>query len=242
MGPISQSSLAALSGPQPGSSSSRGATALVRALEVAVQFRDRAGQAAATAEQVTGDPHLGCLLQAGELAADPVEPHGPVERSQRHLQGRVELVQVPAQPLLSPASLRDEIITVVDEQLQLPQRLLTVTRPFQLRFLESGSGDRERVDPVRLAARTVATPLRRRQPGRHPHQPLARSKQRLLEPAGHMPAVLQRPQPLPTGERLCPLNDTVVDRTGALGKRPADLVHGNGCERVLVHVHPDHDH
>ena len=63
-------------------------------LEVAVELADRTGQAAAAAEEVTGDPHLRRLLQTGEPAADPVEPHGPVERSQRHLQGRVELVQV----------------------------------------------------------------------------------------------------------------------------------------------------
>ena len=38
--------------------------------------------------------------------------------------------------------------------------------------------------------------LRRRQPRRHPHQPLTRTEQRPLEPAGHLPAVLDRPQPL----------------------------------------------
>ena len=148
---------------------------------------------------------------------------------------------MPAQPLLGSAPLGDEIVTVVDEQLQLPQRLLAVTRPFQLWFLQSRPGDRERVDPVRLAARPVASPLRRGQPWRHPHQPLAGSHERLLEPAGHMPAVLQRPQPLPA-ERLRPPDDTVIDGTGALRQRPSDLVDSDSSERVLVHVHPDHDH
>jgi hypothetical protein len=39
-------------------------------------------------------------------------------------EGRVELVQVPAQPLLRPAAFVDEIVAVIDQQLQLPKRLL----------------------------------------------------------------------------------------------------------------------
>ncbi len=188
-----------------------------------VELANRTAEGTAAAEQITSDSYLGCLLAAGELASDPVELHLPDERTQRHLQCRVGLVQVPAQPLLRSAPLCDEIITMVDEQFQLPQRLLPRMRPFQLRLLEGSSGDRGRADCVRLAACAVATPLRSRQPWRYPHEPLARSNERLLEPTAHMPAVLQRPQPLLVDEALRPLDDTVVDGTGSLRKRPTDL-------------------
>jgi hypothetical protein len=57
---------------------------------------------------------------------------------------------------------------------------------------------------------------------------------------GDVTTVLKRPQPL--SEILRPRDHAIVDRTGALRQRPADLVHRDSGERVLVHVHPDHDH
>jgi hypothetical protein len=57
-----------------------------------------------------------------------------------------------------------------------------------------------------------------------------------------MPAILQRPQPLLIDERLRPLDDAVVDSARSFSERPPDLVDGNRRQRVLVHVHPDHDH
>ena len=101
----------------------------MRVVEFAVELADRAGQCCAAAEQVAGDPHLRRLFAAGELAAEPVEPDRTVERAKRHRECRVELVQVPAQPLLAAAPLGDQVVAVVDQQLQLPQRLLAGTRP-----------------------------------------------------------------------------------------------------------------
>jgi hypothetical protein len=81
------------------------------------------------------------------------------------VQGRIEFVQVPAQPLLRPAPLVDEVVAMIDEQFQLVQRLLVLARPFESRLLEGGARDRERVDRVRpsrasgrvgAAARSVA--------------------------------------------------------------------------------------
>ena len=54
-----------------------------------------------------------------------------VECTERHRDCRVELVQVPAQPLLAAAPLRDQVVAVVDEQLQLAQRLLAGTGTVQ---------------------------------------------------------------------------------------------------------------
>jgi hypothetical protein len=112
------------------------------------------------------------------------------------VQGRIEFVQVPAQPLLRPAPLVDEVVAMIDEQFQLVQRLLVLARPFESRLLEGGARDRERVDRVRLPARPAASALRRGQSRRHPHEPLACTKHCPLERSRDMPAVLERPEPI----------------------------------------------
>ncbi len=103
---------------------------------------------------------------------------------------------MPAQPLLRPAALVDEIVAVVDQQLQLPVDLLVGPRPAQVRLAQRRACDRERVDRVRLAARPAGPSLRHRQLRRHPHQLLTRREQLPLQPARQLPAVLDRPQPL----------------------------------------------
>ncbi len=101
-------------------------------------------------------------LTAGELAVQPVEPDGAVECAGRGVQAWVELVQVPAQSLLAATSLVNEIVAVVDQQLQLAQRLFARTGTVKLAFLQPGSGDRECVDRVRLPACPAAMALRSR--------------------------------------------------------------------------------
>jgi hypothetical protein len=80
------------------------------------------------------------------------------EHPQRHLEGRVELVQMPAQTLMRPPPLIDEIVAVIDEQLQLTKRLFVGPRPAQLRLAQRRPRNGERVDRVGLAA---ALPARR---------------------------------------------------------------------------------
>ena len=115
IGPISQSSFAALNGPQPDSWSSRGAMLLVRAWSSRsrseierVRLRQRPSSSRAIRTCVV-------LVCPGELPIDPVEPDRPVERAERHLQRRVELVQMPAQPLLAAPPLVDEVVAVVEQ-------------------------------------------------------------------------------------------------------------------------------
>src|SRR5439155_7980632 len=66
-------------------------------------------------------------------------------------------------------------------------------------------------------------------------------KQRLLEAACDVPAVLERPQVLLV-ERPRPGHHPALNRTAPLGKRAAELVDRNRGQRVLVYVHSDHDH
>lgn len=91
---------------------------------------------AAAADELARDRELDCLLTATQLSAEPVEPDRTVERSERDVQGRIEFVQMPAQPLLRTAALVDEVVAMIDEEFQLAQRLLVLARPFEPRLLE----------------------------------------------------------------------------------------------------------
>ena len=102
---------------------------------------------------------------------------------------------MPAQPLLAAGSLRNEVLAVVDQQLDLPVDALVRPRPREAGLPERGAGNRERVDRVGLSAPAAGTPLRHRQLRRHPHQLLATLEQLPFEPARQLAAVLEGPQP-----------------------------------------------
>ncbi len=72
-GPISASSLAAVTAAQPGSSSSAGAIVGRSLFELLVELADRAVQRPAGRDELACEPHLQLLLAAREPAADPVE-------------------------------------------------------------------------------------------------------------------------------------------------------------------------
>ena len=148
---------------------------------------------------------------------------------------------MPAQPLLGAPPLVDQVVAMVDQQLQLAQRRLTWARTIQVRFPQGGPCDGERVDRIGLTARTPGAPLGRHQLRRHPHQRLARGEQPPLERAGQLAAVLNRPQPLRT-ERARPGDKLQRGADGQLRPSASDLVDGNRRQRLLVHVHSDHDH
>ena len=61
-------------------------------LQLAVEGEDRAGEAAAAAEELARDPDEHRLLLPSESPANAVEPDSPVERTRRDDQLRVELV------------------------------------------------------------------------------------------------------------------------------------------------------
>src|SRR5207244_3546283 len=146
-----------------------------------LEFGDCAGERAAAGNQFAYDTHLDLLLAPCEPASDALEMRRPVESSRRHNEGRVELMQVPAQSLLRPAALVDEILAVIDQQLEITKWLLIGPWPAQARLAQRGSGDRERIDRVRLAARPASSTLRRHQLRRHPHQLLSSNEQLPLE-------------------------------------------------------------
>jgi len=241
IGPISPSSFAALKAPQPGRASSAGAVAARLLLDFAFELEDRAGEAAAAADELTCDPHQHRLLVPREPACEPLEPDRPIERARRDRQLRVELVQVPAQPLLRAAAFVDEVVAVIDEHLQLTQPLLTLARMVEPWLPQRRARDGEGVDGVGFPGAAAGPPLRRHQLRRHPHQPLARVHERPLELTGQLPAVLQRPQPL-VAERRRPLQQHLTVSDGQLSDRAPNLVNRNSRQRLLVYVHTNNDH
>jgi hypothetical protein len=78
--------------------------------------------------------------------------------------------------LLHSSPCVDEVITMVDQQLQIAKQLLVEPWPAQLRLAQRGSCDRERVDRVRLPTCATGPSLWHGQPRRHPHQLLTRGE------------------------------------------------------------------
>jgi hypothetical protein len=97
-------------------------------LQLAIELDDRARERSAAADQLACDPHLDVLLAPHKPPADAIELCRPVEMTRGNGEGRIELMQVPAQTLLRAAAFVDEILTMVDKQLQLAERLLICTR------------------------------------------------------------------------------------------------------------------
>jgi hypothetical protein len=138
-------------------------------LQLAVELDDRARERADAGDELARDTHLHFLRSTREPTPDAVKLRSRVEVASGNDEGRVELVQVPTQPLLRPPALVNEVVTMVDQQLQLPKRLLIRARPAQTRLPQRRSGDCERVDRIGLAARSTCTTLRRHQLRRHLH-------------------------------------------------------------------------
>lgn len=82
----------------------------------------------------------------GELVDHP----GPAQGAGEDVELGVELVQVPADPVLRPGALGDEVLTVIDQQFPIP-RGLVVGRGGQVGPTLGGAGDREGVDRIGLA-------------------------------------------------------------------------------------------
>ena len=106
--------------------------------------------------------------------------------------------------------------------------------------------DRDRIALIRLAA--LALPLARgsHQLRRHAHDPLARRHQRLLQPGGHMPAVLDRPHPILI-QRAPPANRHQMPALVCLDPPAAANTARSRVDRgermvALVRIHADHDH
>src|SRR5215218_7832295 len=191
---ISPTSLAAISGPNPGCSSSCGAICVTSAVISRSSWRTASVELAQPAQLVTGDPDAHCLLGPCQAPADPRAPPLREQGATGQRQLGPEVVQVPEQRAVELNAMADEPFAMVDQQ---PQVQL---RPVQERgreglqaLLQCGAGNVERVDRVRLAALACALAGLRAQVRRDPQHPLAALDQEPLQRSRDVPAILKRP-------------------------------------------------
>jgi hypothetical protein len=210
--------------------------------QLAIELDNRARERTAAADQIARDSHPDVLLTPYKPTANAIELRRPIEMARGNGEGGIELMQVPTQTLLRTAALVDEIIAVVNQQLQLPKRLLIRPWPAQARLAQRGPGDGERIDRIGLAAGSACAPLRRHQLRWHPHQRLAAFQQLPFEPARQLSTVLKGPQPLTAKPARPGETFAIGGRDRPFVQHPPSLIDGDSRQRVLVHVHSDHDH
>lgn len=84
-------------------------------LELLVEFVDRSIERATAVHELARDPHLQLLLASCQPAADALEMARTAKHPQRDDQRRVELEQMPTQPLLCSPPLVDEIVAMIND-------------------------------------------------------------------------------------------------------------------------------
>src|SRR3954464_10805583 len=244
---ISPASLAAVSGPNPGSLSSCGASCATSSGDLALEPGDGLGELAQPAQLVAGDPDAHGLLGPGQAPRDPCAPLLREQGATWQLELGPEVVEVPEQRAVELDAVTDEAFAVVDEQAEVELWPVQVSGREGLQpLLQRGTGDVERVDRVGLAA-LAGTPARiGGQVRGNPQHALAALDQKSLQRPRHVPAVLKRPHAVLV-ESARPLQQraetAAPNRDGLLAKRLARSGRDRGDRvRTLVSVRAEHDH
>ena len=113
-------------------------------------------------------------------------------------------MEVPAQPVYAACALGQEVISVIDQQPDLPGSSVEV-RGGQIGLALRGTGHRERIYGVRLAVGAGYIAGMGHQLGRDPHDALARCEHVGLEAARQLSAVLDcqvRSAPNPSAQPI----------------------------------------
>ena len=139
---------------------------------------------------LTNKPRHNAVV-AGEGLGELVEDAEAAQPAARDVQGRVEFVQVPAQTVLDPGALADQVAAVIDQQPHLAGWAVELG-DWQVVVAQRGHRDGLGVDRVGLARLPTTAASTGHQPGRDPHHSLSGTEQVALEPSGQMPAVLER--------------------------------------------------
>ncbi len=115
---------------------------------------------------------------------------------------------MPAQPGDDAGALGDEVFTMVDQQPDLPLDAIEAGDR-QVRLPQRGPRHRQGVNRIGFAVAARRVTHMRHQLRRYPHHRLARGDQVAFEPPCHVPAILDRPQPL-LGQTDRPLEQSQV--------------------------------
>ena len=179
---ISPTSLAAVSGPKPGSESSCGAIWATSWAISASSALIVCGEFAQAPQLVAGDPDAHRLLGARQAPADPGAPLGREQRAAGQRELGPEIVQVPLERVVEPDPLADQALAVIDEQPQVELGPVQVRGRQRVEaFAQRRAGDRDRVDAVGLPARPGRAARVGHQLRRHPQHPLAAGDQKPLK-------------------------------------------------------------
>src|SRR3954451_24471350 len=191
---ISPTSLAAVSGPKPGSLTSRGAICPTSSVSSRSKPGDRLGELAQPTQLVARNPDAHRLLGPGPAPRDPRAPLLREQGASWQLELGPEVVEVPEQRAVELDAVTDEAFTVLDEQAEVELWPVPVRGREGLQpLLQPGTGDVERVDRVALAALAGTAARSGRHVRGNPQHPLAALDQKSLQRPRHVPAVLKRP-------------------------------------------------
>ena len=142
--------------------------------------------------------------QTSESAGDALADLRVVKAGRREIgfKVRCELPEVPTQPVREAAAFGHDLVAVVVEDADL-ERLLVQVRDRERvdPFSERGARDRGRVDRIGLPRLAYCPPGGLGQPRRDADDSVTAGEKPALQPAGHVPAVLDRPHAL--GVELC---------------------------------------
>lgn len=179
----------------------------------------------------------------GEQLGEGVHDAEAAQPAAGHRQGRVQFVEVPAQPALDPGALGDQVPAMVDQQPHLAGGTVELGDG-QAVVTQGGEGDCLGVDRVGLARLASATSGAGHQPGRDAHHTCAGAEQVTLEATGQMPAVLEReadllPLPRPGEQLQVPVRGRCH---GQLPEPTSDVVERDDGVGALVRVGSDHHH
>ena len=155
---ISPTSLAAVSGPNPGSVEQVRRDLGDQVGDLGFQRLDRLGQFADAAQLVAGDPDAHRLLGPSEPARDARAPLAVKQRAARELQLGPEIVQMPLQRVVDRDPLADQPLAVIDQQPQVELGPIQVRRRQACRALRAAPRGRPR-------ARRCCRTCRARAPG-----------------------------------------------------------------------------
>ena len=171
-----------------------------------------------------------------------------LDQIERPLLGRprgIDLVDPPQQPVDGRGAVFDQVITPVDQQLQLP-RGLVMGSDRQIGLTQRGPGNSSGVDRVRLSARAGDAALLGHHLRRHPHHPLASGQQVPFQPGGQVTAVLDGPHQIvpellagPRQRLQVPLGDS---RDGDLPDLPTHGIDRDERVRALVDIGSNNNH
>src|SRR3954466_13239134 len=244
---ISPTSLAAVSGPNPGSLSSCGASCATSSGDLALEPGDRLGELAQPAQPVAGDPDTHGLLGPGQAPRDPRAPLLREQGATWQLELGPEVVELPQQRAVELDAVTNKAFAVVDEQAEVELGPVQMSGREGLQPLpQRGTGDVERVDRVGLAALAGAPARIGGQVRRNPQHALAALDQKSLQRPRHVPAVFKRPRPLavdasrPSQQGA---ESAQADRDGLLAQEFAGRGRdGRDGVRTLVGVRAEHDH